>query len=192
MTAEQAWSELVEGNRRFCAGTPQTRDLVSERVESAKSPQPKAMVLACFDSRVVPELIFDQKLGELFVVRVAGNVADKLAIGSLEFAAEKFDVPLLMVMGHQYCAGVKAAMANEKSDSPYLKAVIKEIRSSTSNTGTIGDNEEALREAERQNARHVARSILDRSELLRRRVERRQLEVVPVYYSLDSGLLQRI
>jgi len=192
MTAEQAWSELVEGNRRFSTGSPQTRDLVREREQSTTSPKPKAMVLACFDSRVAPEIIFDHMLGELFVVRVAGNVADKLAIGSLEFAAEKFGVPLLIVMGHQYCAGVKAAMANEKSHSPYLKAVIKDIRSSTTSAGTNGDTEDALREAERQNARHSARSILDRSELLRLRVERKQLEVVPVYYSLDSGLIQRI
>jgi len=189
LNTEEIWSELLEGNRRFCAGTPQARDLVREREAVATSQHPKAMVLACADSRVAPEIIFDQRLGDLFVVRVAGNVADKLAIGSLEYAAEHLSVPLLVVLGHQRCGGVKAAFSGGKTESPNLKAIIKAVRSSATNTN---DGEDALREAERQNARHVAENIIDRSELLRRLVEQQQIRVIPAWYSLDSGAVERI
>ncbi len=189
MIAEQIWAELEEGNRRFVSGQSRVRDLVREREALKQAQSPRAIVLACSDSRVAPEIIFDQPLGELFVVRVAGNVADKFAIGSIEFAAEHFDSALLIVLGHQKCGGVKVACAGGKLESAHLKALVAAIRTSlTADYSSTTD----LAAAERENARGVARSLLDRSELLHRRMRDGRLAVVSAYYRLDSGAVERL
>ncbi|MBV9608439.1 MAG: carbonic anhydrase, partial [Acidobacteria bacterium] len=139
--AEQIWTELMQGNQRFRTGAPQSRDLVGERQAVAQSQQPKALVLACSDSRVAPEIIFDQRLGDLFVVRIAGNVVDKHAIGSLEFAAENFGTRLLAVIGHQSCGGVAAACLGGKAPSANLKAIITAIRNALSLSYSGGDGD---------------------------------------------------
>ncbi|MGZ4836618.1 MAG: carbonic anhydrase [Terriglobales bacterium] len=192
MTAEDIWAELLEGNRRFVAGAPQQRDLVRERQLVAESQKPKAVVLTCFDSRVVPETIFDQRLGDLLVVRVAGHVADKVAIGSLELAVEYLGVPLLLVIGHQHCAAVKTAHTSQKVNSSNLKAIIKAVRSSSGFAGFEAGDEQAMRAAEMQNARHVASSVVDCSNILRERVERGALSIIAAYYRLDSGVVERL
>jgi carbonic anhydrase len=190
--ALQVWAELMDGNRRFVAGTLQARDLVRERQAAATARHPKAMLLACSDSRVVPDMIFDQRVGDLFVVRVAGNTADALGIGSIEYAAEHLGASLLVVLGHQECAAVRIACSGEKLASPHLKAVIKAVRNSFPADQTPGTNPEDLRRAEKQNARFVARTLLDRSELLHRRVAEGDLSVVPAHYMLDSGVVERL
>jgi carbonic anhydrase len=136
--AGQVWSDLMAGNERFRAGQPQPRELPREREAVAQAQHPKAMLLACSDSRVAPEIIFDQRLGDLFVVRTAGNVADKLAIGSLEYAADHLGVALLIVIGHQHCGGVKAACSSDRADSPNVKAIIRAVRNSGASAGPDG------------------------------------------------------
>ena len=149
-------------------------------------------MLACSDSRVSPEIIFDQCLGDLFVVRIAGNVIDKLALGSLEFGAEELGVSLLVVIGHQSCGGVKAACSSDKAGSPNLKAIVKAIRASGAwpSVDPVGDA--SWCEAVKENARYVARSVLDRSDLLRDRAQRGDLAVVTAYYRLDTGVVERL
>lgn len=149
------------------------------------------VVLACSDSRVAPEMIFDQPLGKLFVVRTAGNVADKVAIGSMEYAVEQFDTPLLVVVGHQRCGGVKAACSGEKVSSPNLKALVKAMRSAWT-AGSGFPSEDSLREAEQQNARSAARALFERSEVLHSRVQKKELTIVSAYYRLDSGTVERL
>jgi carbonic anhydrase len=190
--ALQVWAELMEGNRRFVAGTPQARDLVRERQAAVTARHPRAMVLACSDSRVAPDIIFDQRLGDLFVVRVAGNTADALGIGSIEYAAEHLGASLLVVLGHQECAAVRVACSGEKLPSPHLKAVIKAVRNSFPADQPAGTSPEELRRAEKQNVRFVARTLLERSELLHRRVAEGHLCVVPAHYMLDSGVVERL
>ncbi len=192
MTAEEIWKDLVAGNERFRTGQPQPRDLVGERKAAAAARHPKAMILACCDSRATPEIIFDQRLGDLFVVRVAGNVADKVTIGSLEFAAELLDVSLLIVIGHQHCKAVEAACSSDKAGSPHMKAIIKAVRNSGASAGLDGGGEDALGDAEKQNARAVAQAVLDRSDLLRDRVRRGDLVIVTAYYHLDTGAVERL
>lgn len=189
--AGQIWRELMAGNERFRAGHPQPRDLVGERESAAQVRNPKAMILACSDSRVAPEIIFDQRLGDLFVVRVAGNVADKVAIGSLELAADLLGVSLLVVIGHQHCKAVEAACSSNKAASPNIKAVIKAVRLSGASAGLDGA-EDALCDAEKQNARAVAQALLDRSDLLRDRVRSGDLAIVTAYYHLDTGAVERL
>ncbi|MBZ5566696.1 MAG: carbonic anhydrase [Acidobacteriia bacterium] len=189
---QQIWSDLMVGNERFRTGQPRPRDLRREREAVAQSQRPKALVLACSDSRVSPEIIFDQCLGDLFVVRIAGNVIDKLALGSLEFGAEELGVSLLVVIGHQSCGGVKAACSSDKAGSPNLKAIVKAIRASGAwpSVDPVGDA--SWCEAVKENARYVARSVLDRSDLLRDRAQRGDLAVVTAYYRLDTGVVERL
>lgn len=190
-SGEQIWAELMQGNERFRTGTPQPRDLVAERRAVAHTRRPNAVVLACADSRVPPEIIFDQRLGDLFAVRVAGNVADKQAIGSIEFAAEYLGAQLLVVIGHQYCAAVTAARSTDKPASANLKAIIAAIRNALPVSHDRSDPD-GLREAVIANARHVARDILDRSELLLARVQSGEFAIVTAYYNLDSGEVERL
>ena len=190
MTGEEIWQDLMAGNERFRSGQPQPRDLVREREAAAPAQHPKAMILACCDSRVAPEIIFDQRLGDVFVVRVAGNVADKLAIGSLELAADHLGVPLFIVIGHQHCGGVKAACSGDKASSPNMKAIIKAVRNSGASASLDNGGEDGLRDAEKQNARAVAQAVLDRSDLLRERVRRGKLVIVTAYYHLDTGTVE--
>ena len=190
--APQVWTELMDGNRRFVAGAPQARDLVRERQAAAMVRHPRAMVLACSDSRVAPDIIFDQRLGDLFVVRVAGNTADALGIGSIEYAAEHLGASLLVVLGHQECAAVRVACSGEKLASPHLKAVIKAVRNSFPADQSAGTNPEELRRAEKQNVRFVARTLLERSELLHRRVADGNLSVIAAHYMLDTGIVERL
>jgi carbonic anhydrase len=137
-------------------------------------------------------MIFDQRLGDLFVIRTAGNTADALGIGSIEYAVEHVGTPLLVVLGHQHCAGVRVALSGAKLGSPHLKAVIKSIRNSFSETSGDATSPEALRRAEKENARFVARALLDRSELLHRRAAEGMLSVVAAHYMLDSGRVERL
>ncbi len=179
--AARIWADLLAGNERFRAGRPQARDLAAERQAVVQSQSPKAVVLACSDSRVSPEIIFDQRLGDLFVVRIAGNVIDKLAIGSIEYAVEMLGVCVLVVVGHQSCGAVTAALAPSAPATPNLKAIIKAIRISASSPPA------ELSEAVKENVRYVARAVLDRSDLLHDRAGRGEFTVVGAYYSFDTG-----
>src|SRR5947207_3850110 len=126
----QIWNELASGNRRFMDGKSEARDLVARRKDLAKTQSPRVAVLSCADSRVPPELVFDEGLGDLFVVRSAGGSADPLAVGSLEYAVEHLGTSLIVVMGHQSCGAVKAACADQKAGSPNLEALIAPIAAS--------------------------------------------------------------
>ena len=188
--AEKVWSELMAGNARFVSGKLRERDVVSERKAIARSPKPQALVLTCADSRVDPDIIFDTKLGDLFVLRVAGNTADKKALGSMEFAITDLNVPLAIVLGHMHCGAVKIACSGKKVDSPYLKAVIERLRPAVDKS--LGDGEERLRFVERENARLVAHEVIEHEAALRARIRSHQLAVVPAWYNVETGEVERL
>jgi carbonic anhydrase len=188
--AERIWSELMEGNARFVSGKLRTRDVVSERKAIAHSPKPKALVLTCADSRVDPDIIFDTKLGDLFVLRVAGNTADKKALGSMEFAITDLNVPLAIVLGHMHCGAVRMACSGQKVDSPYLKAVIERLRPAVDRAKSQGD--ERLRFVERENARLVAHEVVEHEAALRARIQSHQLIVVAAYYNVETGVVEEL
>jgi carbonic anhydrase len=108
-SANQIWASLITGNARFVSGKPQSIDVVALRRKLTSGQAPNVILLSCSDSRVSPEVIFDHSLGDLFVVRTAGNIADPFALGSMEYAVEHFHSPLLVVVGHQKCGAVNAA-----------------------------------------------------------------------------------
>lgn len=188
--AERIWTELMEGNARFVAGRLRARDVVAERKAIARNPRPKALVLACADSRVDPDIIFDTSLGDLFVLRVAGNTADKKNLGSMEFAINDLDVPLAIVLGHMHCGAVRIACSGAKVDSPYLKAVTSRLQPAVERARGAG--EERLRFVERENARLVAHEVVEHAAGLEPRVLEHKLLVIPAWYNVETGEVERL
>ena len=120
VTGDQALQRLVEGNQRSVAGAwTHPHQSLERRAGLTKGQAPFAVILACADSRVSPEVLFDQGLGDLFVIRVAGNVIDNLGLGSLEYAAEHLHTPLIVVLGHTQCGAVQAAVAGSHAPRPH-------------------------------------------------------------------------
>lgn len=117
-SAEAVWADLMEGNERFVSGKTNTVQVVRLRQSLAKGQSPKVVVLACSDSRVAPEILFDKSLGELFVVRSAGNIADAIGVGSIEYAVEHLGSSVLVVLGHEGCGAVSAACSGDKMPTP--------------------------------------------------------------------------
>src|SRR3982750_1745082 len=115
------WNALAAGNHRFVTGKTEPHHLVARRKQLTTTQNPHIAVLSCADSRVPPELIFDQGLGDLFVVRSAGESADPLSVGSIEYAFEHLGTSVVVVMGHQKCGAVTAACSGEKAESPNLE-----------------------------------------------------------------------
>jgi carbonic anhydrase len=198
ITAHQALERLREGNRRFASGTRSVDRLsnLTRRAELVTGQQPFAIVLGCSDSRVPAEIVFDQGLGELFVIRVAGNVVAPSQIGSVEFAAEQFGTRLVVVLGHSRCGAVLATLQElrrpDKTQSRNLRSIVDRIRPSVEGLlGTdLGKDLDALaREAVRANVRVSANQLRNGSDVLERLIEHDGLLVVGAEYSLESGLV---
>ena len=196
ITASEALERLKEGNRRFISGEG-GRDLNFEharRLELAEHQAPFAILLGCSDSRVPSEMVFDQGLGDLFVVRVAGNIASKTQLGSIEFAAEKFATPLLVVLGHSGCGAVAAAVDDILSPveiaSPNLSKVVRHVRPVVEtlhrmNPGSARDD--LVSEAVGANVRAVVEQVGSDSAVLDKRIREGRLQVVGAEYSLETG-----
>jgi carbonic anhydrase len=184
---------LLAGNESFTAGKTGNRAALSERrAETAKTQQPIAVVLTCYDSRVVPELIFDCTLGDLFVCRVAGNILEPGTIASFEYAISYFEsVRALVVLGHQRCAAVTEAVAVLRRGGALpgnLTALLTAIQPAVESTqqGSLSDEAyvEAVIEA---HARNVTRALTAKSAIVRDAVAERRIALVAARYSLDSG-----
>jgi carbonic anhydrase len=182
-----AWQRLKDGNARFSAdkAAGPHRD-VKRRQELARGQSPFAVVLSCADSRVVPELLFDQGLGDVFVLRLAGNVAEPGVIGSMEFAVGELKTPLIVVLGHTECGAVKAALSGEtiKGD---LGKLVQRVKTGPA---AAKDKAGALDAAVAANARAQARHLTEQSPLLRDAVGSGRLQIVAGVYRLDSGTVQ--
>jgi carbonic anhydrase len=176
---------LKAGNARFVAGQPvHANQSVDRRTEVAGGQHPFAIVVGCSDSRVPPEIVFDQGLGDLFVVRVAGNIVDDHALGSIEYAAEHLHVPLVVVLGHDKCGAVDAAVSG--GDVPghiasIVDAIKPAVEEARSEPGNLLDN------AIDANVRRVVYEIRHSEPILEHDVEAGKLTVVGARYKLDSG-----
>ena len=189
-SADQIWNQLVAGNRRFVTGKGAQHDLQAQRESLTKTQHPKVAVLSCSDSRVPPELIFDAGLGDLFVVRSAGEDDDAILIGSLEYAVEHLGSTVIVVMGHQSCGAVTVACSGGKSESDNLEAVVSPIAPSCTKIDRA--KPETLDLAVRDHVHRVSQDILARSELLRKAAEERKIAIIEAYYSLDTGEVTRL
>jgi carbonic anhydrase len=187
-SADAIWTDLMEGNRRFVAGKPRPRSSVKLRDALANGQHPNVVVLACSDSRVSPELVFDKNLGDLFVVRTAGNVADAIGVGSIEYAVEHLGSSVLVVLGHTKCGAVTAACSGEKMPTTNLEAIADKIDPAVSQAKKSGNKGEVLMEAAiKENIHQSAKDVLASSEVLRHFVEEGKLTVFEAEYQLDTG-----
>lgn len=196
--ATDALRRLREGNARFASGTSTLRDAVSaaRRAELADGQAPCAIVLGCSDSRVPAELVFDQGLGDLFVIRVAGNIVAPSQIGSIEFAAARFGTQLVVVLGHSRCGAIAAALeelrAPAERQSRNLRAIVDRVRPSVEGllaTELRHDPEALARAAVRANIRASADHLRHGSELLEQLIRQDRLRVVGAEYSLETGVV---
>lgn len=197
--AAEALAQLIDGNRRFAAGKPTFDGHIDakRRKRLVAGQNPFAVVLGCSDSRAPVEILFDQGLGDLFVIRVAGNVVASSQIGSVEFAAAQFGVRLVVVLGHSHCGAVTATIdALRKPDqlaSSSLRSIVDRIRPSVEGLlPTLGSEQDAgrlMHEAVRSNVRMAANQLRNGSPLLEKLIVSDGLLVVGAEYSLESGLV---
>ncbi len=192
-TALEAIERLKEGNRRFVSGRRQSGAIsLRRRARLVDRQTPFAVVLGCSDSRAPVELVFDQGLGDLFVIRVAGNVAAPSQVGSVEFAVSMFGIALVVVLGHTRCGAIEAAL-NEPDSSPEngnLDAILNHIRPavrSLPDTSARIDHDALMRQAVRANVRAQVSTLTRRSELIRKRVESGKLMLAGAQYDLATG-----
>ena len=182
-------ARLKSGNARFVANASEALPITApRRAALAQGQSPFASVLSCADSRVPPEVIFHTGLGALFVVRSAGHVSDRSVLASLEYGAEHLHTPLLVVMGHESCGAVKAAVETPASTSlgPNLDYLLKAIRPAVARSASQ-PAEIRLRAAILANVEETINQLLDTSQLLKRMAENQQLVLVGAYYELASG-----
>lgn len=189
---EGARALLKEGNSRYATSAVRPRRYRAERPALTKGQHPYAMVLSCADSRVPPELVFDESLGRLFVVRVAGNVAGPDELASLEYAAEHLGTRFLLVLGHASCGAVGAAMSPE-DPTPYLGGLLKEIRPAVEAAkAKDADVSHLPLEAVRENVRLQVRNVTARSEAFRKLVDEGRVGLAGAVYDLRSGRVEWI
>lgn len=183
---------MMEGNNRFVAGKMQTRALVNLRQALTKGQHPKAIVLGCSDSRVPPEVLFDQSLGDLFVVRTAGNVADALGLGSIEYGVEHLGSTVLVVLGHTQCGAVTAASSGEKMPTSNLQAMVDRIEPAVARVRNSATGDALIEAAVQENVHQSARDVLAHSEVLRHAKEEGKLTVFEAEYQLETGKVVRL
>jgi carbonic anhydrase len=199
ISAQDALERLREGNRRFVsddrAGDALTN--AKRRQALAAGQEPFAIVLGCSDSRVPAEIVFDQGLGDLFVIRVAGNIVAPSQIGSVEFAAERSGTRLVIVLGHSRCGAVLATLEQlgrrSEDQSRNLRSIVDRIRPSVEpllRTELRRDPDALVREAVRANVRMSADHLRHGSEILEQLIQKDGLQVIGAEYSLDSGIVE--
>ena len=195
ISASEALKRLREGNRRFVSGVRSLDAMLSHtrRAELATEQQAFAIVLGCSDSRVPAEVVFDQGLGDLFVIRVAGNIVAPSQVGSVEFAAARFGTPLVVVLGHTQCGAVMATLEEVSSrghHSPNIRSIVDRIRPSVETLLSAAvryDANQLAREAVRANVRASADHLRHGSALLEQLIQDGSLVVVGAEYSLETG-----
>jgi carbonic anhydrase len=198
ISAEEALTRLRDGNQRFATDVRSVDSLVSQtrRRELAAWQEPHAIILGCSDSRVPAEIVFDQGLGDLFVIRVAGNIVAPSQVGSVEFAAERHGTRLVVVLGHSNCGAVTATLEEltrpTVDQSRNLRSIVDRIRPAVAPllvTELARDPAALLREAVRSNIRVAADHLRHGSHVLERLIQKDGLLVVGAEYSLESGLV---
>ena len=196
--AAEALQRLKTGNQRFATNARDESSLTKQahRADLAKSQTPFAIVLGCADSRVPAEIVFDQGLGDLFVVRVAGNIVAPSLLGSIEFAAASFNVKLVVVLGHTRCGAIQATIDTLKQPStkhsPSLQTIVNSIQPSVEpllETDVAEDNDELVEAAIRANIRASVSHLQQGSEVLEGLIANDDLRIVGAEYSLETGLV---
>ena len=188
LTSAQALEKLLSGNRRYVAmRSLHPRQTVMHRQRLVEGQHPFAAVLSCSDSRVPSELIFDQGLGDLFMIRTAGHAVNDLVLASVEYAVHALGVPLVMVVGHAECGAIRSVMSAQELPG-HLPGLIESLRPAMA--GIDHDAPGALDRAIRASARLVATRLRSDSPVLKEAVDQGQLRIVPAHYDLSTGRVE--
>ena len=196
--AQEALDRLREGNKRFAANVRGVDPFITHmrRAELAAGQQPFAIILGCSDSRVPAELVFDQGLGDLFVIRVAGNIVAPSQVGSVEFAAARYNTRLVVVLGHTQCGAILATVEElegvSQSPSRNLQSIVDRVRPSVAplfKTNLKNDHDALVSKAVRANIRASANHLRHGSQILEELTQNNGLMVVGAEYSLETGVV---
>jgi carbonic anhydrase len=192
MSADEALQSLINGNKQFVEQHMTGHKLcdVPTRHSLAKGQKPYAVVLTCSDSRVPPEIIFDKGLGEIFVIRVAGNIPDPIVLGSIEYAVEHIGSPLIMVLGHERCGAVTAAVDAKGKPEGNIGAIVKTIAPAVKQARkdyTGKDKAQLVETAVDVNAHLVAANLTKQSSVIKHLVKEGKVKIVTAKYDLDDG-----
>ncbi len=199
ISAQQALQRLIDGNRDYVAGTrlPDAYTNAVMRGKLVADQKPFAIILGCSDSRVPAEMVFNQGLGDLFVIRVAGNIVAPSQIGSVEFAAAQFDTPLVVVLGHSQCGAILATLDEIKrpsqSQSPNLRAIVSRVRPSVEKlleSAPADDSDAFVQKAVRANIEASVNQLRHGSELIEQLIQKDRLTIVGAEYSLETGVVE--
>lgn len=186
MNQKEILQKLIEGNNRFVADKPEGKlKDDARRNELLNGQDPFAIVLSCADSRIVPELLFDTGLGELFVVRVAGNIANTSSIASMEYAVAHLGTSVLVVLGHEGCGAVTAAVGGGENGSN-INHLLAHIGPAIHAVPKGASVDEVIR----KNAHLTAEELLNRSSIIAEAVKQDKLKIITAYYHLDSGSVE--
>lgn len=200
VSPDEALQKLLDGNKRYLANQMTGGDQAT-RASLATSQKPYAIILSCSDSRVPPELLFDKGFGEIFVVRIAGNIPDPVVLGSIEYAVEHLGSPLIMVLGHERCGAVKATVdaKGKSTGSANIDAIVKAIEPNLKQAAKDCDackGESKCAETKKSefvecvidtNAKTVAASLTKKSKILKHLVKEKKIKIVAAKYDLDDG-----
>ncbi len=191
MSQSTQWSGLLEGNKNFVSGhlnVPSASDEIAIREDLATNGQsPEIAILACADSRVAPELIFNKNLGELFVIRVAGNIATSEAIASLEYTVSALKTKTIVVLGHSNCGAVGGAFSLD-SDTKPSNCLEELLHGISKNVSSCRDLEDAIS----TNVHKNISLMKEKSKILSSKVSSGELEIIPAVYDLHSGKVQKV
>jgi len=199
ISAREALDRLREGNRRFAANISGPDEFLTStrRAELTHAQEPLAIVLGCSDARVPAEIVFDQGLGDLFVIRVAGNIVAPSQVGSVEFASARFGTRLVVVLGHSQCGAILATLEEIRQpterQSPNLKAIVDRVRPSLEGLLRVGVHDDLaafVNAAVRENIRASVSHLRHGSRLLEKLIQEEGLLVVGAEYSLETGVVE--
>lgn len=183
-------NSLIEGNKRFAEGINKyDRTSIQHRIDCIDGQEPKAIIIGCSDSRVPPEIIFDQGLGDLFTIRVAGNVISDEVIASIEYAVQNLNTSVIIVLSHTNCGAVNAAVTydGEKTEGRIIK-IINEIKPAVQNAMTLeGD---LLDNSIKENAKIVGQRIATSGKIIQDAVDESDLSIYPAYYDFMTGIVE--
>ena len=191
-TPEMLWTALLAGNQQFVAGKITYDKLKEERAHLHEHQFPPMTVLSCSDSRVPPELVFNQSLGTLFGIRAAGSVADTFGLASIEYAISQGYTSLIVVLGHQNCGAVKASLGGGDPESPHLLALAKRIRMSFVGVKWDASNPDSVKKAVEANTRASAVALLAESKIIRDAAMTGKLKIVTAYYDMETGVVKTL
>ena len=184
-----ALQKLIDGNLRYAQGNAShPNQSLERRAELTLGQHPFAVILSCSDSRIPPELVLDQGLGDIFVIRTAGEVVDNASLASIEYAVDHLGVPLVMVLGHDSCGAVTAAVQGGEAEG-HLGSLIDFIRPAVEQAREAGEESDLLNSSIDNNIHNIVEALENSQPILSEKVEKGELTIVGARYHLDSGVV---